>query len=261
MADGADLPALGAGGREKYVRFSEALGEAICARVAAGESLRRVCAGEGMPNATSVYSWSRAHPVFGAALREAQRTLRVNARLADRARAAERLARGRDGRGRWSTYTPEIGEAVCARIAGGESLKSIGADPQMPCAATVLNWAKTYPEFGDAYAQARAFMADVLFDEAREVALAATTGNVWVGRLQFDVIRWMTARMAPKKYCERLVVEAEVAARRAEEAAADPGRAPMTVIVKRFSDVTPQDEAEAAATEAWYEARDRGRRR
>ena len=252
MADGADLPAEGAGGRGKYVRFSEALGAAICARVAAGESLKGVCAGEGMPHSTSVYAWSREWPAFGAALAEAQKASRVKARLADRARAAARLAAGRDGRGRWSTYTPEIGEEICSRIANGESLKAIGQDPEMPCAATVLNWAKRYPKFGDAYAQARAFMADVLFDEAREVALATTSGNVWVGRLQFDVIRWMTARMAPKKYCERVLVEAEVSARRAEE---DLDRAPMTVIVRRFSDVTPEEEAEADATEARAEAR------
>jgi hypothetical protein len=252
MADGADLPATNVGGRGKYVRFSEALGEVICARVAAGESLKGVCAGEGMPHPTTVYAWSREQPGFGAALAEAQKANRVAARLADRARAAARLAAGRDGRGRWSTYTPEIGEEICARIAGGESLKAIGADPEMPCAATVLNWAARYPEFGDAYAQARAFMADVLFDEAREVALAATSGNVWVGRLQFDVIRWMTARMAPKKYCERVLVEAEVSARRAED---NPDRAPMTVIVKRFSDVTPEEEAAHDATEARAEAR------
>jgi len=31
----------------------------------------------------------------------------------------------------------------------------------------------------------------------------------------------------------------------------------MQVIVKRFTDVTPEDEAEADATEAWFEARGR----
>ena len=122
----------------------------------------------------------------------------------------------------------------------------------MPCSATILNWAREYPAFGDDYAQARQFLADFMFDEAREVALAATPGDVWVGRLQFDTIRWMTARMAPKKYCERLVVEMAVAERRAED---DPRRAPMQVIVKRFCDVTPEDEAEADATEALFERR------
>src|SRR5437899_3013448 len=257
MADGADLPATNVGGRGKYVRYSEALGEVICARVAAGESLKGVCAGEGMPHSTSVYAWSREWPAFGAALAAAQKASRVTARLADRARAAARLAAGRDGRGRWSTYTPELGEEICSRIANGESLKAIGADPEMPCAATVLNWAKRYPEFGDDYAQARAFMADVLFDEAREVALATRPGDVWVGRLQFDVIRWMTARMAPKKYCEKVMLEAELAARQATAVDRD-RRLKITLVDFRKGPngevpvAPPRNSAEEAAWERAY---------
>jgi hypothetical protein len=59
------------GGRRvaKYVRYSEVLGEEICARVRAGESLASVCRGPSMPNATSAYAWAEAWPVFGAALR------------------------------------------------------------------------------------------------------------------------------------------------------------------------------------------------
>lgn len=200
----------------KYVTWSEALGSAILERVAAGESVLQVCRGAAMPHPTTVYAWTRERAGFGAALAEAQKTARVAARIADRARAAARAAAGRDGRGRWSTYTPEMGETICARLADGESLKAIGADPEMPCAATILNWARAYPEFGDAYAQARQMMADVLFDEAREVALAATPRSVWADRLRFDTIRWMTARMAPRKYCERLMVDIETAAVRGE---------------------------------------------
>jgi len=73
-----------------------------------------------------------------------------------------------------------------------------------------------------------------------------------MGEVVFDVIRWATARMAPKKYCERVIVEAAIAEREAEE---DPRRQPLQVIVKRFSDVTPEEQAEAEATEALYERR------
>src|SRR5580765_6912425 len=54
MADGGELPAVRSGGRKKYVRFSDEIGVAICARVEAGESLSRVCRGPEMPHATSV---------------------------------------------------------------------------------------------------------------------------------------------------------------------------------------------------------------
>ena len=61
----------------------------------------------------------------------------------------------------------------------------------------------------------------------------ATAGTVWADRLRFDGIRWLTARLAPRKYCEKIMV---VEAARAE---AEPQG--MTVIVKRYSDITPED--------------------
>lgn len=249
MAEGENLPAVGSGGRKKYVRFSEEIGAAICQRVEAGESLSRICRGPEMPNSTSVYDWARERPAFGLALGQAMRTARIAQRMVDRAKAAARLAAGRDRRGRWSTFTPELGREICERIANGESLKAVGQDPTMPCSATILRWAAEFPEFGNDYADARQLMADLLFDEAREVALGATPASVWADRLRFDTIRWMTARMAPKKYCERVVAEEAVAERRAEE---DPERQGLTVIVKRFSDITPEEEEAARLTDAGY---------
>jgi transposase-like protein len=242
MADGGggNLPALkGQAGRKKYVRFSEAIGASICARVEAGESLSRVCRGPEMPHATTVYDWAREYPEFGLSLGQAMRTARIAQRMVDRAKAAARLAAGRDRRGRWSTFTPELGREICERIANGESLKAVGQDPTMPCSGTILRWAAEFPDFGNDYAYARRLMADLLFDEAREVALGATPGTVWADRLRFDTIRWMTARMAPKKYCERVVVEAEVASRCAAD---DPQGDGLTVVIRRFTDA-PDPEA------------------
>jgi len=257
MADGEeDLGALEAPGRGKYVRWSAPIEAAILARVEGGESLAAVCRGPQMPHASTVHDWVHARPEFACALGRAMQAARVAQRLADRAAAAARLAAGRDNRGRWSTYTPEMGEEVCRRIAGGESLAAVGRDPEMPCAATILNWAREHEEFGDRYALARAQMADWLFDEAREVSLEATPSTVAVGRLRFDTIRWMTARMAPRKYCERIVIDAGISARRAQdEEAAGEGRG-LTVIVKRFTDVTPEEEAAHDATEARAWARE-----
>ncbi len=251
------------------VRYSEDLGQAICARVALGESLAAVCREADMPHATSVYVWTRDYPDFGAALRAAQREARVAQRLADRAAAARRWGADgeadgrfgvlRDGRGRWSTYTPELGETICWRIANGESLKSIGLDPAMPSSATVLYWVRRYPDFGDAYAQARRMMGESLGDMALEVALGTNPGEVWADKLKVDTIRWMAARQAPHKYCERLQVEIELAAVRAEQAEAEGLGGDHLVIVKRWSDITPEEEAASEATERLYEARQAAR--
>jgi hypothetical protein len=187
-----------------------------------------------MPNSTSVYDWARERPAFGLALGQAMRTARIAQRMVDRAKAAARLAAGRDRRGRWSTFTPELGREICERIANGESLKAIGQDPTMPCSATILRWAAEFPEFGDDYARARQLMADLLFDEAREVALGATPASVWADRLRFDTIRWMTARMAPRKYCEAIASGVEAARLAAEAAKARAARPPLEIQVVRF---------------------------
>lgn len=261
--------AAGAGAERKYVRYSEALGRTICARVALGESLASVCRDAGMPHPTSVHEWTRGNADFGAAFRAAQAQARVAQRLADRAAAARRwgadgAADGRfgvlrDARGRRSAFTPELGEEICFRLANGESLKSIGMDPEMPCSATVLGWARRYPDFGEAYAQARQMMGESLGDMALEVAMSTSPAEVSADRLRVETIRWLAARQAPKKYCERVVVAAELAEMRAD--AATGGKAPRLQIsitdFQRAPDgktvlaAPPRDEREE---QAWIDA-------
>jgi hypothetical protein len=238
------------------VHYSDALVGRIVARVSAGESVPRVCRDADMPHADTVYEWARKEPRFGRALAMAHQRARRASIRAQRAAAAAKWARGRDPRGRWSTYTPELGDEVCRRLVEGQSLKAIGGDPEMPCAETILNWVRDIPEFEDAYIQARQMMADVMFDEARDVAMAATPGNVWAHKLQVDTIFRMVSKMRPRKYCERVVAEEAITEMRAES---DPAKAGLTVIVKRFSDVTPEEEENARLTEEGYF--DRPRRR
>jgi len=209
MADGEGLARSLAG----ESLFTAELGRAVCARVAAGESIMGVCKDPAMPHRTTVRNWANRDPVFAGELFAAMRAARLERRRRDRALAAAKAAQPKPARGgKASTYTDEMGEAICARLANGESLIAIVRCPDMPCYGTVYGWLKRHPEFADHYALAREVQADYLFDEAREVALAATPQTVWAERLRFDVIRWMTARMAPKKYCERVVAEREAAA-------------------------------------------------
>lgn len=151
--------------------------------------------------------------------------------------------------GRPLAYTPELGAEVCRRVARGGTLIEIEADQGMPAAETVLAWIQDHEDFGDAYERARGMMADVLVDEAREVTRAATPGDVWVARLRFDAARWMAGMLSPRKYLPRVVADEAIAQARAE---VDPRAGGMTVIVKRFSDVTPEEEAAADLTEQGY---------
>jgi transposase-like protein len=194
--------------------YSEAAGAAIVGRVLAGESVRRICAEAGQPHRTTVANWRRAHPDFDEALIAAHMAKRVSQRMRDRAVAAERAARPAPRRGgSASSYTPALGAAICARLENGESLTAIGRDPAMPCYGTMLKWVRRHPAFQEMYVEARDIQGDFLFDEARDVAKEATRETVPLARLQFDVIRWQSARLAPKKYLERLVAAEAAAAR------------------------------------------------
>ena len=246
-SEGPPSPLREGGTRRKApaVHYSEALAGRIVAGVAAGESVRTVCRGREMPHPSTVYAWARAEPRFGRALSAAHVTARRATIRAQRKAAAEKWARGRDPRGRWSTFTPELGDEICWRLIEGQSLKTIGADPEMPCAGTILRWVKTMPAFEDAYAQAGQMAAEVMFHEARDVAMAATASNVWAQKLKVDTIFRMIARMRPRKYCERVVAEEAIGEMRAE---ADPDRGGLTVIIKRPEDITPEEREAARLT-------------
>ena len=192
--------------------YSEALAAEICAEVAAGRTLRAVCSGPGRPHRTTLRNWELRHPTFGAALRAALAQVRIADRRRDRQAAAAYAARPAPVRGgKVSTYTEAIGEAICARLAEGESLTAITRDPAMPRYGTVFGWLKRHPEFEEMYVVARQVQAEYLFDEARDVAKEATRETVPVARLKFDVTRWQAARLAPRKYLDRLVAAEELA--------------------------------------------------
>jgi len=185
--------------------YSPALGAHICARIAGGESGAAICAHPEMPSKKTLHLWVRRHPDFAAAYRQARAQAAAEARAIDRDRAeARRWRMAREGRrtrgGPPSTYSPALAQAVCERIAQGETPRMIGADPAMPSCATIYAWLKTQPGFCELYAQARARQAEAKFDLAWEIALAATPRTVAVARLQCDVLRWQAALLAPRKY-------------------------------------------------------------
>ena len=231
------------------MRYSDELAGRIVARVSAGESVPKVCRDAGMPHADTVYEWARTEPRFGRALAAAHQTARRAAVRAQRKAAALKWSRGRDRRGRSSLYTPELGEEVCRRLVGGETLRTIGADPEMPCAETVYNWVKDVPGFEDRYAQAKSMQADVMFDRAHDEAMAATPGDVWAQKLKVDTLLRMVSRMKPRKYCERVVAEEAIAEARAED---DPDRDGLTVIIKRANEITDEELEAARLTDEGY---------
>jgi hypothetical protein len=113
---------------------------------------------------------------------------------------------------------------ICARIADGRSLRAVCRDDDMPCMATVFNWIARHDGFLEQYDAARGTRADVLFDEIIDIADTQEVGEkrthkangdierveadmIEHRRLRVDARKWAVARMAPKKYGDRMNVD------------------------------------------------------
>lgn len=126
--------------------------------------------------------------------------------------------------GRPEIYTPEIAEAICMRLANGESLRSICRDDAMPGRTTVTKWIIEDKEgFANQYARAKDIGLDEMADEIFDIAddsrndwierQNAKTGEVYEvvndeaisrARLRVDARKWYLSKLAPKRYGERL---------------------------------------------------------
>ena len=134
------------------------------------------------------------------------------------------------GPARSYTYTQAIADAICERLANGESLTSICKAPGFPSDATVRRWAvdKDHP-FASEYARARAVGYHRLADEILEIAdngtndyveKAAEEGahvivdhdHIARSRLRVDTRKWLLSKVLPKIYGDRFTVAGDAEA-------------------------------------------------
>lgn len=119
--------------------------------------------------------------------------------------------------------------AICERIANGESLRAICDDEGMPAKSTVCLWLIEDKAFSDQYARAREAQADALFDDI--LSIADDGANDWMERknadganigwmengealrrsqLRIEARKWMAGKLQPKKYSDKLQVDQTV---------------------------------------------------
>ncbi len=119
-----------------------------------------------------------------------------------------------------SKFTQKLADNICERIADGESLRAICKGGAMPSKTTVMRWLGDVRnlEFRDQYARAREMQADTLFDQILSIAddgsndtqrtedgkVIVNHDHIQRSRLRVDARKWMTAKLAPKKYGERV---------------------------------------------------------
>lgn len=158
----------------KLSQYTPEMGVAILRRLGAGATIARVCADPEMPSVATLHRWRHVHEDFAAAyesMRDGRAQLRrLNARLAE-----ERAPRRDWVAGQRSTYERRWAKAFCARVARGEAVYRICAEPQMPSVKAVYGWLARRPEFRAMYTGAKAeglawlaFQADMVVDRLRD---------------------------------------------------------------------------------------------
>ena len=116
--------------------------------------------------------------------------------------------------GRPTIYSVEVADAICERIADGESLRAICKDEDKPSKSTVFRWLKANEEFRDQYARAKVEMADSLFDDMLAIADGTDKDKDEDGKVDVDHInrqririetrKWMAGKLKPKVYGDRI---------------------------------------------------------
>ena len=107
-------------------------------------------------------------------------------------------------------YNEALAAEICSRLDDGELLCDICRPARMPSRDTVRRWQVEHGPFRDRYAVARDQQADALAEEAIQIARSADADSVAVCRLQIDTIKWLIAKIAPRRYGEKVVPDATV---------------------------------------------------
>ena len=110
--------------------------------------------------------------------------------------------------GRPTKFDEARADEICRRLADGETLREICLAKTMPARATVRRWLAENSQFRSRYATAREHLADALAEDAVHQAYTATASTASARRLYVDAIKWYTAKLAPKRYGEKVAPDA-----------------------------------------------------
>lgn len=91
-------------------------------------------------------------------------------------------------------YPASTRDAICERLAEGESLASICRDKAMPAWSTVHSWIDADEAFAGQITRAREIGYQVRADQA--ILQAKTAEDAALGRLAFDAERWYLGKLS-----------------------------------------------------------------
>ena len=123
------------------------------------------------------------------------------------------------------TFSQDLFDRICDRIADGESLRDICKEEGMPNKGKFFYWLANDKALSDQYAKAKEAQAEFMADEIMNIADDGT--NDWIeqrgddgaikayklngeavarSRLRVDARKWVAAKLLPKKYGEKVDV-------------------------------------------------------
>jgi len=120
-------------------------------------------------------------------------------------------------RGNVSRYSAALAERICDHIRCGDSLRKAAEKEGIPH-PTIMNWARDNTDFANQYARAcedrLAALEDKLLDlveKGHEVAPCAEIGGTMLQavKLEIDTLKWMLAKLMPKRYGDRAALAVE----------------------------------------------------
>jgi hypothetical protein len=132
--------------------------------------------------------------------------------------------------GRPTLYTDELGQKIAELMAEGMSARKIAQRDDMPSRQTLDRWIDSIPAFAAICARAREAQADYMADKIVEESYAATPADVQVAKLRVDTLKWLAARLAPKKYGDSTTLKGD---------AENPLAVAVSEIARRVIDAKP----------------------
>jgi hypothetical protein len=103
-----------------------------------------------------------------------------------------------------SSFSQQMADDICRRLADGESLRQICRDDHMPDRATVFRWLDANEGFATEYARARERQGDHMDDLILEAAEACTSENAQAVRVKILAYQWRASKLRPRVYGEKV---------------------------------------------------------
>lgn len=174
---------LKGGGGRPYRAFDQAVADRILLAVMRGAHLRRMLETDpSLPCRVVLYRWRAAEPVWDRALKMAMKTGRL---VRERARSLAPL-------------TPELIEEIGERVALGASLRSLGAEPGMPCPHTLYMWVERSAAFAEEMIRAEYWREEFLNDQMIDICQRNGPFGLAATKREAHPLQWRANQLAKR---------------------------------------------------------------